>query len=91
MQFHWVVWLFGTFLIVTGIKMAMTSEASIDPDRNPLLKLLRRLLPSRRTSGLALPVAEGGGWVATPLLVALVCLEVTDIVFALDSVPLSSR
>ena len=88
MQFHWVVWLFGTFLIVTGIKMAMTSETSIDPDRNPLLKLLRRLLPV--TAGFRGPrflLREGGRWVATPLLIALCCLEATDIVFALDSVP----
>ena len=88
MQFHWVVWLFGTFLIVTGVKMAMTSEATIEPNRNPLLRLLRRLLPvSGDFHGPRFLIRDGGRLVATPMLVALCCLEATDIVFALDSVP----
>ena len=88
MQFHWVVWLFGTFLIVTGIKMAMSSDATIEPDRNPLLRLLRRLLPvSKEFHGPHFLIRDGGRLIATPLLVALCCLEATDIVFALDSVP----
>jgi tellurite resistance protein TerC len=88
MQFHWVVWLFGTFLIVTGVKMAMSSDATIEPDRNPLLRLLRRLMPvAKDFHGPHFLIRDGGRLVATPLLVALCCLEATDIVFALDSVP----
>jgi tellurite resistance protein TerC len=88
MQFHWVVWLFGTFLIVTGVKMAMSSDTTIEPDRNPMLRLLRRLLPvTKDFRGPRFVLREGGRLVATPLLVALCCLEATDIVFALDSVP----
>ena len=88
MQFHWVVWLFGTFLIVTGVKMAMSSDAAIEPERNPILKLLRRLLPvAKDFRGPRFVIREGGRLMATPLLVALCCLEATDIVFALDSVP----
>jgi tellurite resistance protein TerC len=88
MQFHWVVWLFGTFLIVTGVKMAMSSDTAIAPDRNPLLRLLRRLVPvAKEFHGPRFLIRDGGRWVATPLLVALCCLEATDIVFALDSVP----
>ena len=88
MQFHWVVWLFGTFLIVTGVKMAMSSDATLEPDRNLLLRLLRRLLPvSAEFHGPRFLIRDGGRLVATPLLVTLCCLEATDIVFALDSVP----
>ena len=88
MQFHWVVWLFGTFLIVTGVKMAITSGAGVEPERNPLLRLLRRLLPvTPDFRGPRFVVREGGRLWATPLLVALCFLEATDIVFAIDSVP----
>jgi tellurite resistance protein TerC len=87
MQFHWVIWLFGAFLIVTGVKLAL-SESTIEPERNLLLRLLRRLLPvTAGFRGSRFIVREGGKLWATPLLVALCCLEATDIVFAIDSVP----
>jgi tellurite resistance protein TerC len=88
MQFHWVVWLFGTFLIVTGHQdgddlggLHRSRPQSSPEAAAPVVAVTADFLGSRFL------VAEGGGWVATPLLVALVCLEVTDIVFALDSVP----
>jgi len=87
-QFHWVLYVFGAFLIVTGIKLAVSSAVSVDPERNLLLKLLRRLIPI--TPGFREQrffVREGARIHATPLLVALVALEATDIVFAIDSVP----
>ena len=88
MQFHWVVWLFGAFLVVTGAKMGLSREATVAPERNPLLRLLRRLLPvTNGFRGHRFFTREGGRLAATPLLVALVCLEATDIVFAIDSVP----
>ena len=88
MQFHWVIWLFGGFLIVTGVKMTMSSEPAIDPEGNFFLRLLRRVLPvTRDLHGQHFVVRDGGKLRATPLLVALLCLEGTDIVFAIDSVP----
>ena len=88
MQFHWVVWLFGAFLIVTGIRMALSSAASVDPERNLLIRVVRRFVPV--TSGYRgqrfFVKQEGRVW-ATPLLIALLCLEASDIVFAVDSVP----
>jgi tellurite resistance protein TerC len=88
MQIHWVVWLFGAFLVATGVKMAFTSETSVEPDRNLLIRLLRRLMPvTTEFHGSAFVVRRDGRWWATPLLVALLCLEATDVVFAVDSVP----
>jgi tellurite resistance protein TerC len=88
MQFHWVILLFGGFLIFTGIRMALASEMSVEPDKNLLIRLLRRTLPV--TSGYRgqkfFVRQEGRRW-ATPLFVALLCLEASDIVFAVDSVP----
>jgi tellurite resistance protein TerC len=88
MQFHWVVWLFGLFLIVTGAKMAFTSEAAVEPERNLLIRLMRRFLPvTGGFRGQRFFVRQDGRLWATPLLVALLCLEGSDIVFAIDSVP----
>ncbi|MGH7302785.1 MAG: TerC family protein [Candidatus Rokuibacteriota bacterium] len=88
MQFHWVVWLFGAFLIFTGIKMAFSSEAAEQPGRNILIRVLRRLLPvTDKFHGQRFVVRKDGRLRATPLAVALLCLEATDIVFAIDSVP----
>ena len=87
MQFHWVIWLFGGFLIVTGIRLAL-SEPTVEPERNLLLRLVRRVLPiTRGFRGQRFFVREGGRLRGTPLLIALCCLEATDIVFAIDSVP----
>jgi tellurite resistance protein TerC len=88
MQFHWIIWAFGGFLVLTGVKMALTSETTMEPERNLLLRLLRRVMPVTATfRGQRFFVREHGRLSATPLLVALVCLEATDIVFAIDSVP----
>ncbi|MBI4271828.1 MAG: TerC family protein [Candidatus Rokubacteria bacterium] len=87
MQFHWVIWLFGAFLIVTGAKLAL-AEPTVEPERNLLLRLLRRVVPiTPRFHGHRFFVRDGGRLRGTPLLVALCCLEATDIVFAVDSVP----
>jgi tellurite resistance protein TerC len=88
MQFHWVVWLFGAFLIFTAIKMAFTADESVAPDENPLVRLVRRVMPlSDKFHGSKFFVIENGRRVGTPLFVALLSLEATDIVFAVDSVP----
>lgn len=88
MQFHWIVWLFGLFLVFTGIKMALTSGAAGDPGRNVLVRVLQRVLPvTPEFHGQRFFVRKDKRLWLTPLAVALLCLEATDIVFAIDSVP----
>ncbi|MDP2138184.1 MAG: TerC family protein [Candidatus Didemnitutus sp.] len=88
MQFHWVIWLFGAFLILTGIKLLFIPEKTIDPEKNPVIRLLRKLLPvTPALEGQRFFVRRAGVLHATPLLVCLVFVELTDIVFAVDSVP----
>ena len=88
MQYHWVILLFGGFLIFTGVKMFFTKEKEIGPEENFLLRLLRRLMPvTRELRGQSFFVRENGRLLATPLLMALVFLEMTDVIFAVDSVP----
>lgn len=88
MQFHWVIWVFGIFLILTGLKILFAPEKPIEPERNPLIRLLRKLLPVTPTlEGQKFFLRKDGVLHATPLLVCLVFVELTDIVFAVDSVP----
>ena len=88
LQFHWVVWLFGVFLIITGVKLAVSSGETVEPERNLLIRIVRRWLPvTPGFRGQRFFVREDGRLAATPLMVALLCLEATDIVFAIDSVP----
>lgn len=88
MQFHWVIWVFGGFLILTGLKILFAPEKPMDPDKNPLLRLLRRFVPIvPRFEGQKFFVMENGVRHGTPLLVALAAIEFSDIIFAVDSVP----
>ena len=88
MRYHWVVVLFGVFLIATGAKMFFSKDESVHPGDNPLLKLMRRFLPvSNHFDGHNFLTKVNGVTTATPLLVTLLVVETTDIVFALDSVP----
>ncbi|MBX3737519.1 MAG: TerC family protein [Candidatus Didemnitutus sp.] len=88
MKFHWVIWLFGGFLVLTGCKILFAPEKPIEPEKNPFIRLLRRLMPvTAQLHGQSFFAKLDGAWHATPLLVCLVFLEVTDIVFAVDSVP----
>lgn len=87
-QFHWVIYLFGAFLILTGIRFATHEEEEIHPERNPLIGLMGRVLPViREYDGARLVVKRGGKRMATPLLVVLLVVESTDLLFALDSIP----
>ena len=87
-RYEWVVWLFGAFLIFTGVKMLFTEEEKIEPDKNPVLRFVRRHLPvTRDLHGQSFFVREGGKLHATPLFVTVLFVEMTDIVFAVDSVP----
>jgi tellurite resistance protein TerC len=88
LQFHWVVWVFGLFLIVTGVRMALGSEEAVEPERNVVIRTVRRAVRvTAEFQGPRFFVRVGGRLSATPLLVALLCLETSDIVFAIDSVP----
>ncbi len=87
-KFHWIIYVFGGFLILTGIRMALKREEKIEPDRNPLLRLARKLIPvTRDVHGQRFFVREGGALAATPLFIVLLMVESTDVIFAVDSVP----
>src|SRR6185295_8372544 len=88
MQYHWVVIVFGLFLVFTGVKILFAKEKEINPDRNLLIRILKRLIPVTSTlQGGKFFTLENGRHYATPLLVALLFLEATDVIFAVDSVP----
>jgi tellurite resistance protein TerC len=88
MQYWLVVTIFGLFLIATGVKMLRAPDQKVDPERNPLIRLFRRWMPvTPDLHGQRFLVRLDGRWHATPLLVALLFLETSDIIFAADSVP----
>ncbi len=88
-QFHWVLYVFGAFLVYTGIRMALQKETdTIDVESNRAVKLLRRFFPiTNGYRGQKFFSVENGVRMATPLLVVLVIVETTDLIFALDSIP----
>lgn len=88
MQFHWVILLFGAFLILTGIKILFAPEKPLEPEKNAAIRLLKKFIPVTPTlEGDKFFVRKTGILHATPLFVCLCFLEMTDIVFAVDSVP----
>jgi tellurite resistance protein TerC len=87
-RFEWVLYLFGAFLLFTGIRLLFVQEAEVHPERNPIVGLFHRFVPmTRRFHGRRFFVREGGRLMATPLLLVLAVVEATDVVFAVDSVP----
>ena len=87
-RFHWLLYVFGVFLVITGLRLLLLHEDDVHPEQNPVLKLVRRYVPSVSDyRGASFFVHEGGRRLATPLLFVLVTIEVTDIVFAVDSIP----
>jgi tellurite resistance protein TerC len=87
-NFAWVLYLFGAFLVFTGWKMFTHRNDEIDPSRNPVLRLVRKRIPSTEEyHGQKFWVRKAGTWVATPLFTVLVLVETTDIIFAVDSIP----
>jgi tellurite resistance protein TerC len=88
MQFHWVIYLFGGFLIITGIKMVFSHSEEIEPEKNFLIRIFKRIMPvTHEIDGKSFFVRRDGILHATPLFIALLFLEGTDIIFAVDSVP----
>jgi tellurite resistance protein TerC len=93
-RFHWVIYLFGAFLVFTGARMAFGGGGHVEPEANPVIRLVRRLFPvTTRYHGerffVREPLHPGGAarLTATPLFVVLALVETTDIVFAVDSIP----
>jgi len=87
-QFHWVLYVFGAFLLLTGIKMWWAAGKEQNLDDNPALKLLRRLLPvSKGFDGEKFWTVENGKRIATPLLMVVALVGITDVIFAVDSIP----
>ena len=86
--FHWIIYLFGAFLIFAGVRMAFQKEKEMHPEQNPLLKLVRRIVPvTDDYEGDRFIVWRVGQVLVTPLLLVLVTIEITDLIFALDSIP----
>ena len=87
-KFHWIIYIFGALLIFTGIKMLFHKEENIDPDRNPLVKLFKKIFPvTEKEHGDKFFVRLNGKTVATPLFIVLLMVEFTDLIFAVDSIP----
>jgi tellurite resistance protein TerC len=87
-EVSWIVYIFGGFLILTALKMALIKSDGIHPDKNPLVRLVRRLYPvSKEYHGQRFFTRVNGVRTATPLLLALVMVEFTDLIFAVDSIP----
>jgi len=87
-KFAWVIYVFGGFLILTGIKMIVKREEEIHPERNPVVKWFKRLVPvTSDYRGDRFFVRENGLRMATPLFVVLILVELTDVIFAVDSIP----
>jgi TerC family integral membrane protein len=88
LQFQWIGWVFGALLVFTGLKILVAPQRGLEPERNPVIRLFRRLVPATsELHGQRFFVRLGGVWHATPLFVALLFVELTDIIFAIDSVP----
>jgi tellurite resistance protein TerC len=87
-KFHWIIYVMGAFLIVTGFKMATQKDEEINPERNPVLRLFRRLMPvTDAYEGDRFFVRRAGRIAATPLFVVVLIVETTDVIFAVDSIP----
>ena len=87
-QFHWIIYVFGAFLVYTGIKLALDKDKEVHPEDNPVLKVFRKMIPvTRDYHGQKFFVRKAGKLMATPLMVVLIVIETTDLVFAVDSIP----
>jgi tellurite resistance protein TerC len=87
-RYHWMLWIFGGFLVFTGFKLFSESETEIEPEKNFVIRTFRKWVPvTPLLHGDNFWIKESGKWFATPLLITVLCLEMTDILFAVDSVP----
>jgi tellurite resistance protein TerC len=87
-EFAWIIYVFGAFLVLTGVKMIVKREEEIHPERNPVVRFFKRFIPSTSDfRGDKFFVRENGVLMATPLFVVLILVEVSDLIFAVDSIP----
>jgi tellurite resistance protein TerC len=87
-NFHWVIFVFGAFLIFSGYRIARHDDANADPTKNPVVRLFKRIVPtSDEYDGQNFFIRKNGKLLGTPLLTVLVAVEATDLVFAVDSIP----
>lgn len=87
-RFHWIIYIFGVFLIYTGIKIVTSGEIKVDPSKNPIIKLSRRFfsITDKYVEDRFFVKVDGRTW-ATPLFLVLLLIESTDLIFAVDSIP----
>jgi len=87
-RFHWLIYVFGAFLVITGIRMLTSGEIKIDPDKNPLIRGFRKFFPVTDTfeGDQFFVLKDGKRWI-TPLFLVVVIIETTDLIFAVDSIP----
>ena len=87
-KFHWTIYLFGVFLIYTGYRMFTEKDKKIEPEKNPVIKFFRKVMPvTNHLAGGKFFVTENGKRYATPLFLVLIVIETTDLIFAVDSIP----
>jgi len=87
-RFEWLIFVFGAFLVYTGINILRHKETEVRPERNPVLRLFQRFVPlTARYHGKSFFIRENGRRLATPLMLVLVVVETTDVIFAVDSIP----
>ncbi|HLG60464.1 MAG TPA: TerC family protein [Ktedonosporobacter sp.] len=87
-EVHWIIYLFGAFLIFTGVRMGLKRETEVHPDKNPFIRFVRRLIPiTADYAGERFFVRQAGRLLATPLFLVLLAIESADLVFAVDSIP----
>jgi TerC family integral membrane protein len=86
-RFHWIIYVFGVFLIYTGVQLFRQKEQEIHPEQNPVLKMFRRWMPVTPGYVGGRFLVREGGLLATPLLLVLIVVETTDVLFAADSIP----
>jgi len=87
-NFHWMIYVFGGFLVVTGIKMMLQGDEKIEPEHNPVVRLFRRMMPvSHEYHGQNFFIVKNGKRQATLMMLVLIVVETTDVIFAVDSIP----
>lgn len=86
-RFHWIIYVFGAFLVYTGIKLFKQSDSDVQPEHNPVLKAFRKIMPVTKDYVGGKFFVRDKGLYATPLFLVLLVIETTDVVFAADSIP----
>lgn len=87
-KFHWTIYIFGVFLIYTGYKMFTEQDKKMEPEKNPVIKFFRKIMPvTNQLEGSKFFVNQGGKVMATPLFLVLILIETSDLIFAVDSIP----